>query len=211
VNQIRGVYAVTPEADDCAQLLQNVEQCLRGGVRLLQYRNKIAPVSVRTEQAARLADLCRDFGAVFIVNDHVDLARQVDADGVHLGREDGLIDYARTQLGPHKLIGVSCYNEIAIARRAVAAGANYVAFGSVFASSIKPQAVQAPLRLLTEARASLSVPVVAIGGISLANAAAAIGAGADSVAVISGLFEQASVENAARALCALFEPETMRT
>jgi thiamine-phosphate pyrophosphorylase len=195
-----------------AQLLQGVEQCLHGGVRLVQYRNKAASDALRSDQASLLGDLCARYDAVFIVNDDVELARQVDADGVHIGKEDGLIAHARAKLGMNKLIGFSCYNELALARSAAAAGADYVAFGSMFPSSVKPLARKVPLRLLTDARRMLSaVPIVAIGGISLANAARVIDAGADAVAVISGIFDQPSVESAARALCALFDPVAIQT
>jgi thiamine-phosphate pyrophosphorylase len=207
---ISGVYAVTPDSNDTDRLVQRVEQCLLGGVRLLQYRNKTGSASMRAEQATLLAALCRRHGVVYIVNDDVELAERVDADGVHIGRDDAMIESARSRLGPKRLIGASCYNELARAYSAVEAGADYVAFGSMFPSLVKPNAVRASLQLLTEAMRTLRVPVVAIGGISAANAAKVIAAGADAVAVIGGLFEQTSIEGAARELCALFEPAHVR-
>jgi thiamine-phosphate pyrophosphorylase len=181
-----------------------------GGVRVIQYRNKTGLGPVRTEQATLLAAMCRRHGAVYIVNDDVDLAERVDADGVHIGRDDGVLEIARRRLGRERLIGASCYDELARARDAVEAGADYVAFGSVYRSLVKPDAVRASLQLLTEAKKALPVPIVAIGGISIANASEVIAAGADAIAVIGGLFEQTSIEDAARGLCALFEPVPMR-
>ncbi len=202
---ISGVYAITPDCGDDDLLARRVEAALRGGVHVLQYRNKTVSGERRARQAKMLLDLSRRYGALFIVNDDAELARQVNADGVHLGRDDGSFDDARRRLGAGKIIGVSCYNELARARSAATRGADYVAFGSVFVSTIKPDAVRAPLALFEQAKREVSVPVVAIGGIKLANAPAIIAAGADAVAVISALFAQSSIEEAARALCGLFD------
>ena len=202
---LSGLYAVTPDLADTALLLAKSQAALAGGARLLQYRNKTADEKLRREQAAALGELCRRHGAMLIVNDHVELAREIDADGVHVGVEDAGVAAARARLGPGKIIGATCYRDLQRAPAAVAQGADYVAFGSFFASSVKPGAVRAPLALLQQARRAVTVPVVAIGGITLDNAAELIAAGADAVAVISALFAVPDVELAARRFCQLFQ------
>jgi len=202
---ISGLYAVTPDLADTALLLARTQAALAGGARLLQYRNKTADENLRRGQAAALGELCRHHGATLIINDHVELAREVDADGVHLGADDVAATAARTRLGRGKIIGVSCYNDLTRARSAAAQGADYVAFGSFFASSVKPGAVRAPLSILQAARQQLRLPVVAIGGITLDNAGDLIAAGADAVAVLSALFTARDIEAAARKFCRLFE------
>jgi thiamine-phosphate pyrophosphorylase len=187
-----------------------VSAALAGGTRVVQYRNKTASVELRREQARALKSACDVHGAALIVNDHADLAREIDAAGVHIGADDGDLAGARDQLGAGKLIGVSCYNRLDSAREAQRAGADYVAFGSFFASSVKPGAVHAPLELAREARAALDVPIVAIGGITIDNARPLVDAGVDAVAVISALFGAADITAAARELNALFESETGR-
>lgn len=201
---VSGLYAVTPELDDPALLVKKVESALRGGARVVQYRNKAADAQQRRAQAAEIAQLCRRAGACFIVNDSVILARELDADGVHLGQDDGSVSAARALLGPGKLIGVSCYNQLSIARDAVAQGVDYIAFGSFFASSTKPGAVRATPDMLRAARSEFSIPIVAIGGITTHNAGGLIEAGADSVAVVSALFDAPDVELAARSFAGLF-------
>jgi len=176
---LRGLYAITPENGDIAA---KVQQALEGGAALLQYRRKAR--GSRDEARALLA-LARRHGAAFIVNDDVELALAVDADGAHLGRDDGDLAAARRAL-KGKLLGVSCYNDPAAARDAVGRGADYVAFGSVFSSATKPAAVRAPLSLFRE---NPGVPACAIGGITLQNAPSVIAAGAAMVAVISDLFD----------------------
>jgi thiamine-phosphate pyrophosphorylase len=201
---IAGLYAVTPELDDTRLLVTQASACLAGGARVLQYRNKSGHASLRLEQARALRALCSEHEALFIVNDDLELALAVDADGLHLGRDDGSPAAARAHLGKNKLLGVSCYHALPRALRAVADGADHVAFGSFFASSVKPGAVRAPLDVLSAAKRALSVPVVAIGGITLDNAAQLIGAGADSIAVISALFGAPDIEQTARKFQALF-------
>lgn len=202
---LRGLYAI---ADTVylgeAQLAPAVEAALRGGARVVQYRDKAHPPAARRVHAERLHALCARYGAGFIVNDDVALARAVAADGVHLGREDADIEAARDALGADAVVGVSCYNELARAEQAVARGAGYVAFGSFFPSRTKPGAVRAEPALLQAARARLPVPLVAIGGITPENGAALIAAGADMLAVISGLWEQPDIEAAARRYASLF-------
>ena len=201
---IRGLYAVTPDTADTALLESMTAAAIRGGAGIVQYRNKTASPALRREQARALLDCCNQFGAILLINDHVDLAAEIDAHGAHIGGDDGSLKDARNRLGNHKLIGVSCYKELTRAQAAVEGGADYIAFGSFYASSVKPAAVRAPLSLLTSARA-FGVPVVAIGGITPDNAEPLIVAGADAVAVISALYAEPDITAAARKFCQLFE------
>jgi len=201
---LRGLYAITPEEADTGKLVRMVRACLDGGAALVQYRAKALPAAVRVEQATRLVDLCRPRHVPLIVNDDVELALAANADGVHLGREDGEVAQARAAIG-RGLLGVSCYDQPERARIAAQAGADYVAIGSVFTSATKPGAVRAPLALIGEARRAGGLPVAAIGGITAANAALAIEAGADMVAVISAVFDAASIEDAASAIARAFD------
>jgi len=203
MHNVNGLYAITPDTDDSEKLIEQVSAALDGGARVLQYRNKGSDQVRRLWQANILASLARSRDALFIVNDDIELARAVQADGVHVGRDDAAIATARATLGPAAIVGASCYNSIELARAAVAAGASYVAFGAVFPSGTKPGTVAAPLELFTQS-ADLGVPRVAIGGITAANAAQVVTAGADAIAVIGGLFDGDDVAERAAALAALF-------
>lgn len=196
--RISGLYAVTPDLVDTTLLLEQLRAAISGGVRLVQYRNKVADENLLREQATALRDLCRSCGATLIINDHVELAREIDADGVHIGAEDAAIAHARSRLGVRKIIGASCYDELPRAKIAVPQGVDYVAFGSFFPSTIKPGAVRASLALLQQARREFMLPIVAIGGITQTNARELISAGADAIAVISALFFAPDIEVAAR-------------
>lgn len=199
---LRGLYAITPEEPDTEALAGKAEQALAAGVAALQYRNKVLSREKRLEQARRLAALAQGYGVPFIVNDDVEIALAVGANGAHLGREDAAVAAARGRL-PGRILGASCYDSIALARAAVAAGADYVAFGSVFPSPTKPGAVRAPLELFREA-APLGVPLAAIGGITAENAPRLIEAGAQLLAVISDLFDAADIGARAREYARLF-------
>lgn len=198
ISSINGLYAITPEEPNTVQLLDKVRLALQGGVNLLQYRNKLSRPAHRLEQASALLQLTREFGVPLIINDDAQLAQQVDADGVHLGGEDGSIAAARQVLGFDKIIGVSCYNRLSLAQQAEGLGADYVAFGAFFASTVKPRARVAELSLLQEARRVIALPVVAIGGITLENGTSVLEAGADALAVISALFSAPDITLAAR-------------
>lgn len=198
--RLRGLYAITPELADTGTLLRGVAQALEGGIAMLQYRRKGRQ---QADEAKTLAHMCRERAVPFVVNDDIALAMDCGADGVHLGRDDGELVTARGKLGD-KLLGASCYDSLSAARAAVAAGADYIAFGSVFSSSTKPAAVRAPLSLFGEAR-PLGVPLVAIGGITLQNAPQLLAAGADCLAVISDLFDAPDVAARARAYGILFQ------
>jgi thiamine-phosphate pyrophosphorylase len=206
--RLRGLYAITPEMTDTGELCARVSQCLAGGAALVQYRAKNAGGPLALEQARRLAALCRAGGAIFIVNDSIDLARACDADGVHLGRDDAGVAEARRAL-PGRIVGASCYDDPAMAEAAARAGADYVAIGSVFASPTKPGARRAPLARIAEAARVSGLPVAAIGGIDLGNARQAREAGADMLAVISAVFDAPDVEAAARDFARLYENPTL--
>ena len=203
--KLRGLYAITPENADGTKVLDQVVAALDGGICALQHRSKEASFFLQLGRAKAFAALCRTRGVPFIVNDNVDIAIASGADGVHLGRDDGDLAAARSRL-KGKILGVSCYDSLAAARAAVAAGADYVAFGSVFPSPTKPAAVRAPLALFGEARA-LGVPLVAIGGITLENAPQLLRAGADCLAVISDLFDAPDIAGRARSYGKLWPHE----
>ena len=201
---IKGLYAITPEDSDTAALLDKAARALRGGAAVLQYRSKSENAALKHAQAAELLALCRTFQVPLMINDDLRLATLIDADGVHLGQADASLHEARINLGPDKIIGVSCYQDLDRAVQLAAQGADYVAFGSFYPSTTKPQARPCPLALLTQAKAKLQVPVVAIGGITAENASALIQAGADAVAVITALFEAPDIELAANQFTSLF-------
>lgn len=206
----RGLYVLTPETDDDEWLVAAVRAAIRGGASAVQYRNKKLGAAERLRQGRALRDACRQLDATFIVNDSPELAREIDADGVHLGRDDAELALARSLLGNDATIGVSCYDSL---QRALAARdvADYVAFGSVFPSKVKPHAVRAPLALLGEAR-DAGLHAVAIGGIDSGNAARAAQAGAAAIAVITAVFgdqrgsvSEQEIEANARRLSEAFE------
>ncbi|MDR3221009.1 MAG: thiamine phosphate synthase [Candidatus Accumulibacter sp.] len=207
--KLRGLYAITPEMPDTGECLARVRAALRGGARILQYRDKSGDAARQRAMAAALRALTREFAALLIINDSVPLALAVEADGVHLGGDDGDPADARQALGPGKILGVSCYADFDRARAAARAGVDYVAFGAVFASPTKPRAVRADLALFTRCRGELHLPVCAIGGITLDNAAAVVAAGADMLAVITDIFQadEAAIEARARAYQSLFQGE----
>ena len=199
-----GLYAITPDLSDSSALLRKVEAALEGGARALQYRNKVADPALRLEQARGLAQLCRTYQVPLIINDHLELALEVDADGLHIGAEDGSIGEARRRLGADKILGVTCYRKIENAYEAARFGADYVAFGGFFASPVKGGSGGAPMTILGEAKRRPGLPVVAIGGITVENAPQLIVAGADSVAVITAVFGAADVKAAAQQFSAIF-------
>ncbi|SIT22824.1 thiamine phosphate synthase [Achromobacter sp. MFA1 R4] len=211
-----GLYGVTPEWDDTDRLLQAVRDAAAGGMRALQLRRKDVPDAVRAAQARALAPLCRELGVVFLINDDWRLALEVGADGAHVGRDDESLAHIRREAGPDLILGGSSYDDLARARELLDGGADYIAFGAMFASTVKPDTVRAPLSVLTEARRladERDAPrpaVVAIGGITPANAPLVVQAGADSIAVITALFEAPSIRAAAAACSAPYSPNFHR-
>lgn len=206
-SRLGGVYLLTPDTDSDGfdNVVNVVEQALDAGVCVVQYRDKTANGAQRLERARRLVALTHAAGALLIVNDSVEVAAGSGADGVHLGRDDGDAMKARRRL-PNQLLGVSCYNQLDRAREAIAAGADAVAFGSMFASVTKPTAVHAPLTLLTEARAMWpNRRIVAIGGIRTDNIATVATAGAHAAAVLDAVFSAEDPAHAARELIRRFD------
>lgn len=205
---LSGVYALTPDDNLLPRLLALVESALIGGVRWVQYRNKIAPPALRKAEASALLKVCNAHGAKLIVNDDVWLAVEIGAHGAHVGRDDlpgGSLATARQALGPNRILGVSCYDDLARAEVAVDAGADYIAFGSLFPSVSKPQASRASLDVIREAKRRFPVPVVGIGGIATKNAAEVLAAGADMIAVLSDLFDAMDIRKQAEKFQQLFK------
>ena len=202
---LHGLYVLTDASlGTGARLSAAVAQALDGGARVVQFRDKRSDRRQRLHDAEALAALCQSRNAILIINDDIELALAVGAHGVHVGREDAPLRQARARLGDHALIGVSCYDDLQRAETAAAEGASYVAFGSFYASAVKPDAVRAPLALLRQARARLSIPIAAIGGITAENGAALVANGADMLAVITGVFGAQDIRAAAAAYARLF-------
>lgn len=198
-----GLYAITPDDADTDRLLARTRAILEAGANALQYRNKSAPTQLRRKQAQSLADLCARFGVPLIINDDIELALDTDASGVHLGEDDAAIASTRQRLGPGAVIGASCYTSLERAREARAAGASYLAFGACFESSSKPGRPRVAPGTLTEA-GEFGLPRVAIGGLTPDNAGVFVSAGAEWVAVISGLFDAPDPGDATRRYLSLF-------
>lgn len=205
--RLAGVYLLTPDSDarDFDAVLAVVRQALDAGVHAVQYRDKLCDPAQRLDRASRVAEVARAAGALLIINDSIDAAISSDADGVHLGRDDGDIANARIRL-PHRLIGVSCYNELERASAAISAGADAIAFGSMFESATKPAAVRAPLALLSDARAAWPQQrIIAIGGITADNIATVAAAGAHAAAVLGAVFGAERPAQAVRELIRRFD------
>lgn len=204
-----GLYGITPDWDDTPRLLTAITQAHEGGMRVLQWRRKHGTPQDRRQQAREVQALCRDLGLMLIINDDWRLAADLDTDGVHMGRDDGAIPQARLALGSEKIIGCSCYNDPALAARHLREDIDYIAFGAMYPSHVKPDAEHATLddlragRRLADAHPN-DIAVVAIGGITPQNTPALIAAGADSVSVISALFNAPDIRAAAQAFSTLF-------
>ncbi|MBV2180415.1 thiamine phosphate synthase [Castellaniella sp. MT123] len=205
----RGLYGVTPDWADADRLLAAIEQAHAGGMQVLQWRRKHGSPDERRAQALAVRDLCGRLSLPLIINDDWRLAAELGADGVHLGRDDAPVAQVRQALGPDALIGCSCYDQPALAERHLRNDVDYIAFGAMFPSRIKPDAVRATLDHIRAGRrlADGHTPrpaVVAIGGIGPDNAAPVIQAGADSIAVISALFDAPDIQDAALRCSTLF-------
>ncbi|WP_312487323.1 thiamine phosphate synthase [Massilia timonae] len=203
---MRGLYLVTPNWDDTEKLIATTDAALGAGAALVQYRHKEAGPDLRKEQATALLALCRRHGRPLVINDHIDLCQAIDADGVHLGHTDDGVQEARALLGKDKIVGASCYGELALARAAVEAGASYVAFGGFYPSPVKKYTFVTPPELLDQARAEFSLPIVVIGGMTPNNAAPLVARGIDLVAAITSVYGSRDPAAAARAFGALFPP-----
>jgi thiamine-phosphate pyrophosphorylase len=202
---MKGLYLVTPDWDDTAALVDATGQALRAGAAMVQYRHKSAGPALRREQAAQLLALCRRHGRPFIINDHLDLCRELDADGVHVGGTDASVAQVRKALGPGKIVGASCYGDKQLARDASAAGASYVAFGGFYPSRVKQYPVTTPADIVDWAKAEIALPCVVIGGMTTRNAAPLVARGADMVAAISSVYGAPLIDAAVREFGQLFE------
>ncbi len=203
---IKGLYAITSDIADTVLLLQKVEAALQGGINMLQYRNKAASHKLQTQQARAILPLCKHYNVPLIINDSVKLCLTLDADGVHLGADDGNLSEVRARVGNDKILGASCYNRFDLALQAEKQGASYVAFGACFASETKPNAPVAGLDLFVKAKNELNIPTVAIGGITLQNAPSVIHAGANAIAVINAIFNANDVKLSSQQFSLLFKP-----
>ena len=201
-----GLYAITERRSTTpGTIIEQVSLAIDGGAVMIQYREKHLPREERGREARALATLCHERDVPLIINDDIELAAACGAAGVHLGQDDAPVSRARRRLGQRAIIGVSCYNRMERARTAAGTDASYVAFGRFFPSKTKPGALQAQPALLKQARREISLPIVAIGGITPANGAELVHAGADLLAVIHGVFGQTDIRAAARAYAALFD------
>lgn len=199
-----GLYAITPDTNDTTYLCKIVEQVLEGGAACVQYRNKATDQSLRLEQAIQLHHLCQQYDVPLIINDDMDLALEIDAEGLHVGADDITVPLARKYLADDKIIGVSCYNQIDRAVTAQVQGASYIAFGAFFPSATKINAVRAGIELLQAAKDLIRIPVVAIGGINQQNASILLHSGCSAIAVCQGLFTSDDVCAATRKFNRLF-------
>ena len=202
---MKGLYLVTPDWDDTGRLLAVTEAALDGGVALLQYRHKSATPALRLEQATALLALCRRAGCPFIINDHIALALEIGADGVHVGGTDAPVAAVRAQIGPDAILGASCYGDLALAHTAHAGGASYVAYGGFYPSRVKKYPVTTDIGILRASHAAVPLPTVVIGGMTPENSAPLIAAGADMVAAISSVYLDQNPRRAAASFSRLFE------
>ena len=192
--KINGLYAITPELENTTDLLDKTRQVLEGGAQLIQYRNKSANKVLLREQAGLLLQLCRAYRVPLIINDYLDLAIEIDADGLHVGQQDASLLNVRNQLGCNKIVGASCYNNLDLALQAEKEGADYVAFGAFFPSLTKPNTVSVTVNLIGEAKQKITIPIVGIGGIRLTNARKVIQSGCAAIAVCNDLFQSENIK-----------------
>ena len=206
MHRLKGLYGVTDSQlqPDDRILLKTVEQALMGGMKVLQYRDKSLDHEKRFRQAGALRMLCHRYQALLIINDDIDLALDVEADGVHLGQQDEALAKARRRLGDYAVIGISCEGSLEQAKTAVEQGADYIAFGRFFPSHTKPDAKPADIAILPEAKKMFDLPVVAIGGITVDNAPKLVTSGADMLAVINNLFSTQDIQTRAQSFTALY-------
>lgn len=198
------MYAITPDSEDTNDLLSKTQQALVGGARCIQYRNKSANNVLRKQQARLLLQLCSEYEIPLIINDHIDLAIEIDADGVHVGRDDTSVCDAKKLLKQGKIVGASCYNNLNLALEAEKQGADYVAFGALFPSVTKPDATPVSMSLINQARQTITTSMVGIGGIQLTNAAMVIDSGCDVIAVCSDLYQARNIKLRAAQYTQLF-------
>ncbi|WP_075255918.1 thiamine phosphate synthase [Herbaspirillum camelliae] len=202
--RLRGLYIVTPDWDDTAQLLAATELALQQGAALVQYRHKTAGAQQRQAQASALLALCRQYQVPLIINDHVDLCLDIDADGIHVGGTDASIAEVRKAVGPDRIVGASCYGTLELAHAAYRDGASYVAFGGFYPSRVKKYDFRTAPEIIAQSKREIALPVVVIGGITLENAPPLVAQGADMVAVISSVYLVPVEERKTRQLADLY-------
>ena len=185
---LKGTYAITPNSLNKETLYKKVSELLHEGVKLLQYRDKFRPPEEKFIISKKLRNICNKFDCLLIINDDAELAKEIGADGVHLGQKDTPYKEARNLLGSNSIIGISCQNNLELAFRAQSDGANYVAFGSVFKTESKNNVLHCPLEDLTSFVKEIKIPSAAIGGINLSNFLEVKNSGVDMLAISSGLF-----------------------
>ncbi|KXW55886.1 thiamine phosphate synthase [Ferrovum sp. PN-J185] len=201
-----GLYAITPESFGFNQLIEWAECLLAHRVQWFQYRRKQLSKQQMLDEAQILNQLITHHDGHLIINDHVDLATEINAHGVHLGASDLTLTELQERFPSHRLmVGASCYNSLELAVEAQHKGADYVAFGSVFASQTKPQAVLAPLHLFSESQTLLTIPTVAIGGINLDNASVILNTGVTAIAVVQALSNLTTLESTVQQFQQLIE------
>jgi len=208
LSNLHGLYLVTPDWNDTGRLLSVTERALCGGTSLVQYRHKTASPALRLEQADALLALCRRYDKPLLINDHLDLCQAIDADGLHVGATDLKIAEARAILGQGKIIGASCYGDLALAEAAAAAGASYLAFGGFYPSPTKAYAFRTDPAILDSARQRWALPLVVIGGMTAADCPPLIARGVQMVAVINSVYGADQPQQAAAELTALFSSKT---
>ena len=201
---LRGLYIVTPDWNDTAQLLAATELALQNGAALVQYRHKTADPAQRRDQASALLALCRRYEVPLIINDHVDLCLEIDADGIHVGGTDASIAEVRQAVGPDRIVGASCYGTLELAHAAHRDGASYVAFGGFYPSRVKKYDFRTAPEIIAQSKREIPLPVVVIGGITLENAPPLVAQGADMVAVISSVYLVPVAERKTRQLADLY-------
>ncbi|MET3107533.1 thiamine-phosphate pyrophosphorylase [Oxalobacteraceae bacterium GrIS 2.11] len=202
--KLSGLYLVTPDWDDTEKLIASSELALQGGARILQYRHKTADAALRAQQAGALKQLCARYQCLFIINDHVDLCLDLDADGIHVGGTDASVAQVRSLVGPDKIVGASCYGDLQLAHTAHRQGASYVAFGGFYASRVKKYPVTTPFTIVSQSKQEIALPSVVIGGMTAENCQPLIAAGADMVAAISSVYLAEDVKQAAQQFVTLF-------
>ncbi len=203
----RGLYAITGSFSSPNNLIENVEQVIQGGAVMIQYRDKTSLPTVQLEIARQLLVICNSHSIPLIINDNIELAKLVGAQGVHIGKDDSDLAEAKACLAPNSIIGVTCYNDLNNALKADKQGASYVAFGRFYPSKSKPDAPTADLDILVQAKKSVSIPITAIGGISAENGSELIEKGADLLAVIETVFGAESPQLSAQKIAGLFKQQ----
>ena len=206
---MKGLYAITDTANLSSEImLTSTEEILCAGAKLLQYRNKQEDENTRLTEAKQLINLCKQYTVPLIINDDIALAVQTGADGVHLGKTDSSIADARKRLGDKAMIGCSCYNDLDRAQQAANSGADYIAFGAFSPSPTKPEDAHATPDIIQTAKQKFNLPVVDIGGITPENGQSLIEAGADMLAVISGLYASDDPFNTTKKYIKMFNTES---